>query len=154
MKCQSCNIETKLENNNSERKPTKKRCSFDHNLDSTGHVISKLHYGQSCNIKTIYQPILAVTDLISSGLKLATGGKNCSLAKTARGSLLPQTITHKTKKKISLPCCHALLDLMPPLDKSPSSVGGRQRNSRATPIYPSTTLPAKQFARFALLSMK
>jgi hypothetical protein len=35
----------------------------------------------------------------------ATGGKNCSLAKTARGSLLPQTTTH-TKKTLSsaLPC--------------------------------------------------
>ncbi len=34
-----------------------------HNLDSTGHVISILHDGQSCNIDTTYQPILAVTDL-------------------------------------------------------------------------------------------
>jgi len=62
MKCKSCNIETKLENNNSERKPTKKPSHLTHNLDSTGHVISKLHDGRSCNIETIYQPILAVTD--------------------------------------------------------------------------------------------
>jgi hypothetical protein len=36
----------------------------------------------------------------------ATGGKNCSLAKTARGSLLPQTTTLIEKKKIAsaLPC--------------------------------------------------
>ena len=35
----------------------------------------------------------------------ATGGKNCSLAKTARGSRLPQTTTH-TKKTLAsaLPC--------------------------------------------------
>jgi hypothetical protein len=33
-----------------------------HNLDSTGHVISILHDGRSCNIETTYQPILAVTD--------------------------------------------------------------------------------------------
>jgi len=32
-----------------------------HNLDSTGHVISILHDGQSCSIETAYQPILAVT---------------------------------------------------------------------------------------------
>ncbi len=63
MKCKSCNIETKLENNNSERKHTKKPSHLTHNLDSTGHVISKLHDGRSCNIETIYQPILAVTDL-------------------------------------------------------------------------------------------
>ena len=35
-----------------------------------------------------------------------TGGKNCSLAKTARGSLLPQTTTHNEKKTLAsaLPC--------------------------------------------------
>jgi len=45
-------------------------------------------------------------------------------------------------------------DPMPPLDKSPSHLGGRQRNSRATQICPSSTLPAKRFARFPSLSMK
>jgi hypothetical protein len=43
---------------------------------------------------------------------------------------------------------------LPLLDKFPSPVGGRQRNSRATQIYLSLTLPAKQFARLSLLSMK
>jgi hypothetical protein len=81
------------------------------------------------------------------------------VAKTARWQkLLADLFSPKPqstmKKKISLLHCHALPDLMPPLDKSPSPVGGRQQNSRATPIYPSTTLPAKQFARFELLFMK
>ena len=62
MKCQSCNIETKMENNNSEWNPHKKAVHLTHNLDSTGHVISILDGGQSCNIEIIYQPILAVTD--------------------------------------------------------------------------------------------
>ena len=79
------------------------------------------------------------------------------VAKTARWQkLIADLFSPKpqptTKKKI--PQCRALPDLMPPLDKSPSPVGGRQRNSRATQIYPSTTLPAKKFVRFALLSMK
>ncbi len=80
------------------------------------------------------------------------------VAKTARWQkLLADLFSPKPqptmKKKLSLLHCHALPDLMPPLDKSPSPVGGRQRNSRATPIHPSTTLSAKRFARFALLSM-
>ena len=61
MKCQSCNIETKMENNNSERNPPKKAVHSTHNLDSLGHAISILYDGRSCNIETTYQPILAVT---------------------------------------------------------------------------------------------
>ena len=39
-------------------------------------------------------------------LVFATGVKNCSLAKSARGSLLPQTTTHNGKKTLAsaLPC--------------------------------------------------
>jgi hypothetical protein len=33
--------------------------------------------------------------------EVATGGKNCSLAKIARGSLLPQTTTHNEKKTLA-----------------------------------------------------
>ena len=46
--------------------PIKKAVHLTHNLDSTGHVILILHDGRSCNIniKTTYQPILAVTDLV------------------------------------------------------------------------------------------
>ena len=81
------------------------------------------------------------------------------VAKTARWQKLLADLFYPkpqptTKKKLLLLDCHALPDLMPLLDKSPSPVGGRQLNSRATPIYPSTTLPAKRFARFALLFMK
>ena len=45
------------------------KTNLTHNVDSTGHVISILHDGWSCNIKTTYQPILAVTDpWICSGM--------------------------------------------------------------------------------------
>ena len=54
MKFHPCNIETKMDNNNSERKHTKKAVHLTHNLDSTGHVISILHDGQSCNIETTW----------------------------------------------------------------------------------------------------
>ena len=106
---------------------------------------------------TLVQPVVGVivggTMVGETKIDLATGGKNCSLAKLLADLFSPKP-QPTTKKKLSLLRCHALPDRMPPLDKSPSPVGGRQRNSRATPIYPSTTLPAKRFARFALLSMK
>ena len=38
------------------------KTNLTHKVDSTGHVISILHDGRSCNIETTYQPILAVTD--------------------------------------------------------------------------------------------
>ena len=71
MKCQSCNIETKMENNNSERKSPKKAVHSTHNLDSTDHVISILHDGRSRNIETTYQPILAVTDPLMMRTKVS-----------------------------------------------------------------------------------
>jgi len=80
------------------------------------------------------------------------GRKNCSFAKLLAESSSPPN--HTPHEKLSLWRYRAPPDPMPPLNKSPSHFGGRQRNSWATQIYPSSTLPAKQFARFALLSMK
>ena len=76
MKCQSCNIETKMENYNSGRKPITKSCTFDQYSWFYGHVISILYCGRSCNIKITYQTILAVTDLCIENrkyLRFATG---------------------------------------------------------------------------------
>jgi hypothetical protein len=78
------------------------------------------------------------------------------VAKTARLQKLLAYLfsTTHTKKKLLLPHYHAPPDPMPPLDNLPSPVGGHQRNSRATQIYPSTTLLASRFARVALLFIK
>ena len=84
---------------------------------------------------------------------LATSGKNCSPAKTARRAHpRPQHTSKKTPKT------HASGSPPPPipmasLDPMPSPFGGRPRNSRATSRYPSLTLLSKRTARFSLFLM-
>jgi hypothetical protein len=73
---------------------------------------------------------------------------------SASRPLRPQRTSSAKTPKNPLPPYHAPLVLMLPQDPVPSPFGGRPRNSRATLLYPSSTLPLKRFARFSLLSMK
>jgi hypothetical protein len=54
-----------MENYNSEQKRIKKSYTFNPQSRFYRHVISILHDGGSCNIDITYQPILAVTGLVT-----------------------------------------------------------------------------------------